>query len=626
MRVQFGARMAWLVLLLAAGLAHAEDPIVERAWFEDRTGEMTLEEVKRQAFTPFEGNLSRGFGSAPLWVRLTIDPSRLEADRLAKDTLILRVLAPLLLEVEVHDPSQPDRTLVTGLLSDPEAEVAVSRYPSFALPRGESSREVWLKLRTHHTRYIPIEVLSVGQWVERKAFEWTLTAVYLLSLAVLLFWALWSYYLHRDRILFLFSLYLLVFIGYASVVFGEHRMLQWPWLGPALVDRLVDSVVLFSAGIMALFFYELLREYRPPVLIMRLILGSVATWLLLWFLAITGHEAIAFPCHNLLVAVAAMLPPLCALTSRPPAGAAAPVIPVGWLTALLSINALVLILNALNVLGLTSEIFTRQFFTVFNGPAIGLLLLVYLQVRQNRMSMLQQRTLIDLQAARRNWEREKSSRQEREELLAMLAHEIKTPLSTLKFGLAGQTQTAPVMIRAVSDMEGVIDRCIQLGLLEGSHIEPAWAHCELGEILAEVAEGLGCTDRIDWSEALSGTLHTDRRLLEIIVRNLLDNARKYGAADVPIGVSSRMLIKDNIQGMEIRIANQPGEAGWPEAERIFSKYYRAAGARRGSGSGLGLYLVAGLTRMLGGTIEYLPSATHVQFVLWLPLGRPEQAE
>lgn len=86
-------------------------------------------------------------------------------------------------------------------------------------------------------------------------------------------------------------------------------------------------------------------------------------------------------------------------------------------------------------------------------------------------------------------------------------------------------------------------------------------------------------------------------------------------------IASSGLARDGRSGVEIRVTNEPGEAGWPDPDRVFRKYYRSPGARRGSGSGLGLYLVAGLARMLGGAAEYRPTSAQVQFVVWLPEAR-----
>ena len=72
-------------------------------------------------------------------------------------------------------------------------------------------------------------------------------------------------------------------------------------------------------------------------------------------------------------------------------------------------------------------------------------------------------------------------------------------------------------------------------------------------------------------------------------------------------------------GMLVTIRNQPGHAGWPDAQKVFQKYYRSPGAHSKTGSGLGLYLVRSAARRLGGWVRYVPDTNTVMFEFWLPL-------
>ena len=74
-------------------------------------------------------------------------------------------------------------------------------------------------------------------------------------------------------------------------------------------------------------------------------------------------------------------------------------------------------------------------------------------------------------------------------------------------------------------------------------------------------------------------------------------------------------------GVLVTVRNQPSLAGKPDPQRVFEKYYRSKGARRSSGSGLGLYLVSGLAQSLGGEIRYRTDLDpqDVVFELWLPV-------
>jgi len=115
------------------------------------------------------------------------------------------------------------------------------------------------------------------------------------------------------------------------------------------------------------------------------------------------------------------------------------------------------------------------------------------------------------------------------------------------------------------------------------------------------------------------TIQIDEQCLQIILNNLLDNALRYGDALQPIQVQvARASNPEGKPGFVFTVINKTGMASWPDPDRVFHKYYRSAGAQAISGTGLGLFLVASLANILGGSCSYVPDDTHVRFELWLP--------
>jgi signal transduction histidine kinase len=99
-------------------------------------------------------------------------------------------------------------------------------------------------------------------------------------------------------------------------------------------------------------------------------------------------------------------------------------------------------------------------------------------------------------------------------------------------------------------------------------------------------------------EAIGASLAAlgDRTLLRRLVRNLVENARRYGG-DGPVTVSVTQ------EGRRAVLDVTDHGPGVPEAERqrIFEPFYRlAGGAETGRGSGLGLALVLDIARRHGG--------------------------
>ncbi|MEO7398211.1 MAG: HAMP domain-containing sensor histidine kinase, partial [Ilumatobacteraceae bacterium] len=108
----------------------------------------------------------------------------------------------------------------------------------------------------------------------------------------------------------------------------------------------------------------------------------------------------------------------------------------------------------------------------------------------------------------------------------------------------------------------------------------------------------------------------DRRRMERILRNLIENANRYAGGAVRIGVevsASRIVIE----------VDDAGDGIAPdERDRIFERFWRGRHARHheSKGSGLGLALVAEHVRLLGGTITVGDAAAGgARFTVELPI-------
>ena len=107
----------------------------------------------------------------------------------------------------------------------------------------------------------------------------------------------------------------------------------------------------------------------------------------------------------------------------------------------------------------------------------------------------------------------------------------------------------------------------------------------------------------------------DRRLLEIVVVNLVDNARKYGPEEGTIEVS---VAREGSVGL-IRVRDDGDGIPDGNREAIFKPFRRGWNAGAHEGSGLGLYLSRQLAERHGGRLELEPSAHGTLFALSLPL-------
>ena len=212
-------------------------------------------------------------------------------------------------------------------------------------------------------------------------------------------------------------------------------------------------------------------------------------------------------------------------------------------------------------------------------------------------------------------------REEQENFISMLGHELKTPLSVICMTIGHKRLDADSEARigrSVQEMQSVIERCLQADRLRYGLLTATRSKLDLNALLQELRDDPRSRDRVTLhTEALPPCL-SDEQLLRTILGNLIENAIKYGKSGQPIQINARAAERRKRAGILISVANQPGAAGFPDARQIFRKYYRAPAAHGKTGSGLGLYISAGFARMIGGTLSYQPGNNEVQFELWIP--------
>ncbi|MEC8042176.1 MAG: sensor histidine kinase, partial [Pseudomonadota bacterium] len=97
-----------------------------------------------------------------------------------------------------------------------------------------------------------------------------------------------------------------------------------------------------------------------------------------------------------------------------------------------------------------------------------------------------------------------------------------------------------------------------------------------------------------------------------ILRNLIENAVKYGGSDIQVALSAeKITVSDNGPGI-------PVEA----QEKVFERFYRGAETSAEDGTGLGLSIAAALARRNGMQLNVtaMEDGTGTQFNLYFPKG------
>ncbi|HTB40921.1 MAG TPA: HAMP domain-containing sensor histidine kinase, partial [Reyranella sp.] len=181
-------------------------------------------------------------------------------------------------------------------------------------------------------------------------------------------------------------------------------------------------------------------------------------------------------------------------------------------------------------------------------------------------------------------------------LLANCSHELRTPLTRIAVAAsllsdAADAKTRESLKHDIAELDQLIEEILLASRLDA---QPILDRHEPVDLLALAAEEAAHYD-LEATGVPVG-VSGDRLLLRRLIRNLLENARRY-AGDGPIAIS----VAAEAGRAVLEVADHGPGVPASERERIFEPFYRLEQTREnGRGSGLGLALVRQIARRHGG--------------------------
>jgi two-component system sensor histidine kinase KdpD len=253
------------------------------------------------------------------------------------------------------------------------------------------------------------------------------------------------------------------------------------------------------------------------------------------------------------------------------------------------------------------------------GKPIGSLAVLGTRIQEPVLESLSNLVAIGLerersQEAANRAEAARQSDQLKSTLLDAIAHEFKTPLTSIRAAASGLLEMPDATPEERFELAGIVDgEADRLGrlvteVIQMSRIDSGKIRLErrtlspqelIERVLADVGPGLN--DRsID--VRIPGELppvDVDPDLVALAFRNILDNAAKYSPARAPIDISA----EERDGRVIFDVADRGPGISDKDRSRIFEKHYRAD-AHRGkvSGSGMGLSIARDVVRVHGGEI------------------------
>ena len=463
--------------VVAGRMAHAQDHIVERGWLEDPTGQLTWAEVQQRPLQPFNVTLSRGYGTAVVWLRLRIDPQvspvPVNVSNNLQD-LVLRIRPVYLDDIQVFDPLAPGG--YAGAVGDhyhPRRDVMPGTDFLLPIARGEAPRDIWLRLQSTSTRLIHVAAVVRSELTMLRLRQSLLASLYIGVVLVLMIWGLVNYVLLRQDVMGAFALMQLtagLFGLSASGILRVFWPLEWSAQTLSLLGS-VFSVLVVGGGL--LFHIRFLREFQPARWAMGLLVGMLALTVGNLVLLSLGQMIWALRSNMLIILLTPPVCLLCAGTGRALVAADGALVPVFTRRVLMAGYAGFLVIFAYSAttgLGLLPANEWTIYVGMVHALVGGVLLMLMLQYRSYVLGRQRQQALLTLESARVQVIHERQMREEQEKLLAMLAHEIKTPLATMHLRLDGQAKGSREIRQAMREMNSVIERCLQTLQLGDGHL------------------------------------------------------------------------------------------------------------------------------------------------------------
>jgi signal transduction histidine kinase len=197
-----------------------------------------------------------------------------------------------------------------------------------------------------------------------------------------------------------------------------------------------------------------------------------------------------------------------------------------------------------------------------------------------------------------------------------VTHELKSPIASLKLYLQTlsrrqlsveeQARFYQSMLEDTERLDSLINHLLDAARLEKDRTPAETEEIELAKVLQGCAEEVCLRYRVsqdvvqlDLQPCIVKAVRVD---LELIFRNLIDNAVKYAGEGPQVEVSLRPMENDRVI---VRVSDNGRGISAAQRRKIFGRFVRLGSEleRDKPGTGLGLYIVRTLVHRLGGQIK-----------------------
>jgi two-component system OmpR family sensor kinase len=175
-----------------------------------------------------------------------------------------------------------------------------------------------------------------------------------------------------------------------------------------------------------------------------------------------------------------------------------------------------------------------------------------------------------------------------------LMHELKTPITKGRIivEMIDDEASKEMLIRAFERMNELITELAELERVTTQSFEPQFEYALLSDLISQSTDLLMANNANIQVQIQDISLHTDKKLMSLVLKNLIDNGIKYG-------VNKAVIIRTNNHIVEIISKGKILEHQLSYYTEPFSQE-----EKRSAGFGLGLYIVHSILQKLGYRLGY----------------------
>ncbi|WP_221795356.1 sensor histidine kinase [Oceanobacter mangrovi] len=576
-------------------------------------------------FLPLPGQLIEGVGGTrSIWLRFS-----LQRTRSGPDKLYLRITPPLLDHIEFYQPG-PDGwvRMVSGDQVRHSEWPEDDRTPGFLIDltrqqTGTDPQDYYIRLRQNGLMNAYFILYPVSQYQQRQQDESLLFGLYFGVFFSLILINLLHWISLRERIFGELTIYLALraafYLSFNGLIFqwllGDEPLLN-EYVLKTLTALTVASQIFLTARVLELTSsYPRMARLYTALGILSLAIG-VSVWFG-WFTLLMGGLALALVLTGVLNVVIA----LDQLRQQRPLGRLLLAVMTILLFCQLAISLPSLRINS----GMMVDLYGSQVGSLIISMAIH----VAVAMRVSQYKKARNANAESARIAAAEADSERAARQEQADFVAMLFHEIKTPLAEIDSATTILEHLDDGTVRGTGDRYDTIhsaverlNRLVEHSLsrdrqgLDAAHLNRTPTRLRpLAETVVNDFRGFRSNPLLLCGGESLAALHIDPEMVRVALANLIDNAIKYS----PAGSTIRIDLDQTVQSQTLSVCDSGPGMDAIAADRAFDRYWRGNTSGSTTGAGLGLYLVRKIVLAHGGQIQ-IDSRPGVgsRFILTLP--------